>query len=117
MQPLQRLAPRWARFGFLLLAVAVLALPTAASAIQGASKPPEPPKPPKPEKYQVLVVTAGDKKSEFNKAAVKAITKIGQDKGTKTNPDNKFTVDVAQDAREIKDKFQANKIDKYRAIA
>ena len=84
MQPQQGLPPKTlARFGFVLLAVAALTLPTAASAVQGA----KPPKPPKPPKYKVLVVTAGDKKSDLNKAGVKAIKKIGQDNGHEGRPE------------------------------
>ena len=61
-------------------------------------------------------MTAGDKKSDLNKAGVKAIKAIGKDDGTKDDPNAKFTVELAQDANQIKDEFTAKKLEKYRAV-
>ena len=41
-------------------------------------------------------MTAGDRKTELNKAAVKALRQIGQDDGTKDDPNAKFKVELAQ---------------------
>ena len=79
------------RVGFVLLAVMALTLLASASAVQGA-------KAPKAPHYKVLVVTAGDKKSQVNRAGVKAIKAIGGDAGTKADPNSKFSVALAQDA-------------------
>ena len=97
------------RVGFVLLAVMALTLLASASAVQGA-------KAPKPPHYKVLVVTAGDKKSDVNKAGVKAIKEIGKDDGTKDDKNAKFHVDLAQDQNQIDDKFTAKHLDKYRAV-
>ena len=100
---------RRTRVGLLVLAVVALTLPTAASAIRDA-------KPPKPLHYKVLVVTAGDKRSALNQAGVKAINEIGKDDGTKADPNAKFNVELAQNANEIKDRFTATKLERYRAV-
>ena len=95
--------------GLLVLAVAALTLPTAASAVHGA-------KPPKPPTYKVLVVTAGNKTSALNQAGVNAIKQIGQDGGTKADPNAKFNVELAQDANDINNRFTAQKLERYRAV-
>ena len=61
-------------------------------------------------------MTAGDKKSDLNKAGVKAIKAIGKDDGTKDDPNAKFKVEVAQDAKEINNAFTAKKLEKFRAV-
>ena len=61
-------------------------------------------------------MTAGDKKTDLNKAGAKAIKAIGKDDGTKVDPNAKFKVDFAQDAKEIKNAFTAEKLKKYRAV-
>ena len=73
------------------------------------------PKEPKPPKYKVLVVTAGDRKTELNPAGVKAIREIGRDDGTKDDPNAKFTVELAQNANQIKT-FNAKQLEKFRAV-
>ena len=86
------------RVGFVMLAVMALTLLASATAVQGAKAPKRP-------HYKVLVVTAGDKKSDVNKAGVKAIREIGKDDGTKHDPNSKFSVDLAQDQHQIDDQF------------
>ena len=98
--------------GLLALAVVALTLPTAASAIHDA----KPPKPPKPPNYKVLVVTSGSKTSALNQAGVNAIKAIGRDDGTKADPNAKFSVELAQDANQINDRFTAQKLERYRAV-
>jgi PKD repeat protein len=100
---------RWqARAALFVLAVAALTLPAAASA--------KPPKPPKPINYKVLVVTAGSKTSALNQAGVNAIKTIGQDGGTKADPNPTFSVDLAQTANEINGKFTARNLERFRAV-
>ena len=70
----------------------------------------KPPKPPKPPHYKVLVVTAGEKNSDVNKAGVKAIKAIGKDDGTKDDPNSKFSVHMAQDQHQIDHEFTAKNL-------
>ena len=65
------------RLALALLALAAITLPLSISAIGTAAKPPKPPK------YKVLVVTAGDRKTDLNLAAIKALREIGGDNGAK----------------------------------
>src|SRR4051795_10647202 len=98
------------RFGLALLAAAVLTLPTAASAVSQTAKPPKAPH------YEVLVVTAGDKKAGVNDAGVKALRAIGLDGGSKADPDATFSIDLAQDASQINDKFAASHLGHYNTV-
>ena len=97
------------RLALALLALAALTLPMTISAIGTAAKP-EPPK------FKVLVVTAGDRKTDLNLAVVKALREIGGDNGTKAPQNASFVVDLAQNADQINDRFTAKQLAKYRAV-
>jgi len=98
------------RVALALLALAAITLPLTISAIGSAAKPPKPPK------YKVLVVTAGDRKTDLNLAVVKALREIGGDNGTKAPQNASFVVDLAQNADQINDRFTAKQLAKYRAV-
>ena len=89
MQPQPGYLRKLTRFGFGLIAVAALTLPTSASAVQHAGQATAAPK------YRVLIVTAGNKKDGLTDAGVNAIKAIGKDTGT----GGKFSIFVAGNAR------------------
>src|SRR5829696_231977 len=107
MQPQLRYLRKLTRFGFGLIAVAALTLPTAASAVYHAGQATTAPK------YRVLVVTSGVKKDAgVNEAGLRTIKAIGKD----STANAKFSVFVAGNAEQINDQFTETNLAKYRAV-
>ena len=106
MQPQQGYLRKLTRFGFALLAIALLTLPASASAVIDAQQATA------AAKYRVLIVTAGSKKDAATEAGVDAIKAIGKDTGA----GGKFSTFVAGNADQINDQFTATNLARYRAV-
>ncbi len=106
MKPQAGYLRKLTRFGFGLIAIAALTLPTTASAVYHADQATAAPK------YRVLIVTAGNKKDGVTDAGVNAIKAIGKDTGTS----GKFSTFVAGNPEQITDQFTETNLARYRAI-